>query len=104
MPRKNDDIPRLQSRSLAQSLRLRKPTANMLVGTQCIKKPFYGITPTDKHTTGCNKNTGRIKSGQHRPLINGDSLQLNAKVNRASFAKAKMRSALGAMRRVARNS
>ena len=80
MPRKNSDIPRLQSGHLSQSLRLGKPTADMPVGTQCIKKPVHGITPADKHAAGCNKNTGRIKSGQHTPLINGESLQLNAKV------------------------
>ena len=83
MPRKNGYIPRLQSRSLPQSLRLRKPSANMPVGAQCIKKPAHGITPAGKNAAGCNKNTGRIKSGRHTPLINGDSLQLNAKVNRA---------------------
>lgn len=74
MPRKNGDIPHLQSRSLPQSLRLRKPTADMPVGAQCLKKPTHGITPTDKNTAGCNQNTGRIKSGRHTLLINGDSL------------------------------
>gem|GEM_PF-3429556 len=104
MPRKNGNIPRLQSGNLSQSLRLGKPTTDMPVGTQCIKKPFYGITPADKHAAGCNKNTGRIKSGRHAPFINGDSLQLNAKVNRDKCAKAKLLSALGAVGRVARNS
>ena len=74
MPRKNSRIPRIQSRSLCQYLRLRNPAANRPVITQCLKKPAHGITPTDKNAAGCDKNTGRIRIGHHASLINGDAL------------------------------